>query len=291
MMRDRVHIYYKDFMNFLYLSMISIWNFFNACIRFYYTSFHHIAYLERYGLLNYHGILDITGTFTAEKYLEPEGNIVRNKPAARIMGFLNNSTNNPSHYPVSSLAMDLAWKVLDKEIDYANTIFIDFGCGVGTSMMNAMLHKPFQMIFGIELNNQTVEYCKENIDRLQRDHSSIIKCNNTMVLNIDMMDFKLRSYVDSNHEQKIVAVLFMYEPLWTIGKADAHAIYRKILRNMEASTDILYIVYYFAGRFSGDATIALKEMNAELLHKEKYPTLFFGADEDMYIYKKICKRY
>jgi hypothetical protein len=73
--------------------------------------------------------------------------------------------------------------------------------------------------------------------------------------------------------------------LWTISKADAYVIYKNIFQNLLATVDILYVVYYFAGKYTGDAHYALDELEAKLVHKERYPSLFFGAKDEMFVYK------
>ncbi len=292
---DQFHFYYKDFAYYLYLSFLSIRNFITAVIRFTYNCFYHLYFLERYQLSDYEGMIDIMGSYAiaSNHYIEPEGNHIGNMPATRIMGFLNNKTTNPAHLPISAAAMNLMWKVLDNKMDYENTVFIDFGCGVGASMMMAMLQRPLKCIVGVELNSMTAKICSGNIERCLKEQDGALRCKNIVVKNVDMINFRLdatglNSSLDSSPPLASV-ILFMYEPLWTISKLDANAIYRKVLRNLKASCSsmnaTLYIAYFFAGKFSGDALPALHEMHGELLEMENYPSLFFGADDNMFVYK------
>jgi hypothetical protein len=294
--QDQFHFYYKDCTYYMYLSFLTVWNFLAATVRFCHTCFHHLIFLQKYGLAEYEGMLDIAGSYTTSTVtaLEPEGNHIGNQPAPRVMGFVNNVTNNPAHLPISSLAVDLIWKTLDKMVNYEDAIFVDFGCGVGASMMMAMIRRPFKCIIGVELNAQTAKFCSNNVARCTRELAHVVRCKSIVVENMDMINFRLHQDSASNgsasqYPNASNVILFMYEPLWTISKVDANVIYRKVFRNMKAScvamNSKLFVAYFFAGKYSGDAMPALQEMKAELIHSESYPSLFFGGNEKMYLYQ------
>lgn len=278
---DNFHFYSRDVMQHMYWAALAVWNFIFAVFRFYHTICHHLLYLETNCLQDYHGLMDITGSYTTDKYIAPEGNAVGGKPAERIIGFTKNETKNPAHFPISSLAMHQAWFVLDQHINYHDAVYVDFGCGVGTSLLSAMT-RPFQQIIGVEMNKSTAALCQLNVDKFLKESKDSVQCANICIKDMDMVKFNLEE--EKNCESRIT-VLMIYEPLWTISKSHALCIYSKVLRNIGYRSAQLYVVYFFAGKYTGDALPALRAMNHKLVYEGPYPSLFFGANDTLYIFK------
>jgi hypothetical protein len=115
-------------------------------------------------------------------------------------------------------------------------------------------------------------------------HKDLVKCSKVAIENMDMIKYKVRP----PHRSSIV--LFMYEPLWTVSKSIAVGIYRKVLSNILQNCSVLYVVYYFAGKYNGDALPAINSLPHEVLFSTKYPSLFFGTHEDMFVFKITNKK-
>jgi hypothetical protein len=289
---DRFLWYKQDFKYHLHLCGLIVWNLVTGMIRFYHAHFHHLVFIHKHKLEKFSDLMDVEGSYVTSQFAEPELNVVHSQPAARMMGFLNNSTKNPSHFPISSLALALMWKRLDAlpSFRYEEAIYIDFGCGCGMSLLNALIHgKPFQALFGVELDEKTADFARENIEKFQKQHSSNRNAANQpeiVVENEDMVNFQVPEYYQDNS-----IVLFLYEPLWTISKADADKIYHKVFRNLKKSAKKEIIVVYFAAnKFTGDALPALSSLGFETISSERYPSLFFGASDEMTLFKWTAKK-
>eukprot|EP01031_Cornospumella_fuschlensis_P032305 gene32305-39068_t len=242
-------------------------------------------FLEKYGLKDYHGLADIFGKYvsTIGDYINASAVDATNPSSPSfVIGFEGNESRNPAYFPTSSPALELMWKTLDRILpSYENSIFVDFGCGTGITLLTAM-QKPFKSIVGVELDSQTAIFAEKNIQRFRVDQQTEVKSSRVSVRNMDMVEYKLPAEAKTS-----TVVLFMYEPLWTMSKAQAFPIYQKIFQSMAAGSGELYVVYFFAGKYTGDATYALQELHWESVAKMKYPSLFFGANEDMMIYRFV----
>jgi SAM-dependent methyltransferase len=333
--------YLNDCKHHLSVCHVLLWNFLTSIIVYYYTLCCHLFFLESQRLnQGYEGLLDITGTYWSSlPRLDSFSNLVSSPfsnsssssslLSLSVMGFTNNLTGNPSHFPISSLSLSQMWKILDDySFRYETSVFLDFGCGVGMTILNTIImKKPFQSIIGVEIIEKTAEMAKRNIEKYQKNNNqiSLKTCSTVIIERKDMIDFQLPSFsclssndfvnngIDKGQETvikgKVVltengttenshsafsssspssVLLFMYEPLWTMRHVDADKIYRKVLRNLKSQCSSkgcdLYIMYFFAGVYGGNALPAIKDCNGKLIHVERYYSLFFGAKDYLYFY-------
>jgi hypothetical protein len=164
--------------------------------------------------------------------------------------------------------------------------------------MYAMQH-PFQQIVGVELHQQSAQLAELNLQRHALSNAAKCQCLNFQVLCQDMQTFDF-SLPSSTHTAVPAAavksiVLYMYEPLWTLPKAEAYQIYSSILSDAiydsPSHVKEVYFVYLLGGTYGGDALTAIEEIKrqqpsaVQLAYEGKYYSLFFGYVENMYIYK------
>ncbi|RYH18092.1 class I SAM-dependent methyltransferase [archaeon] len=280
--------YWAAFIQYGEYMALTCWNLLTHSVRYLLVCYRHHLFIEKYCLNEYHGLADIYG-----KYISTIGHFTNTNsgdnrdPSAPsfVIGFEGNESRNPAYFPTSAPALELMWKTLDKVLpSYENAMFVDFGCGTGITLLTAM-QKPFKSIVGVEIDGQTAILAEKNIKKFMKDQQDEVKCNRVSIRNADMVEYKLPAEAKNS-----AVVLFMYEPLWTMSKAQAFPIYQKVFQSMAANSGELYVVYFFAGKYTGDATFALKELNWENLVNEKYPSLFFGANEYMMVYRVIKNR-
>lgn len=180
------------------------------------------------------------------------------------------------------------------------------GCGSGFPCVYTMRH-PFVQVIGVELHPETARLAEENIKRSMQlteggQHSAGRPCcRNYRILCEDMLHFDFSSITSSSNlgssgrGEVDSLVLFMYEPLWTLPKAEAHAMYHSVICNaiFDAPSCVkeVYFVYLFAGTYGGDALTAFRALSQEmpdtlqLVCEEEYFGLFFGYSDNMYIYR------
>ena len=140
--------------------------------------------------------------------------------------------------------------------------------------------KPFSGIVGIDLHERSTQLARVNVQRFIESSSDKLKCTDVTVHHQDMVTFD--QYPQSKAQ---TTILFMYEPLWTVPKLQAHEIYKRVISQARSYCTQLFIAYFYAGRYDGDALSAIHELRGEQLYCEKYYSLFFEAPENLYIYK------
>ena len=140
--------------------------------------------------------------------------------------------------------------------------------------------KPFSGIVGIDLHERSTQLARVNVQRFIESSSDKLKCTDVTVHHQDMVTFD--QYPQSKAQ---TTILFMYEPLWTVPKHQAHNTYLQVLMQAKKLNQRVFIAYCYVGRYNGDALPALALINAELLYRAQYSSLFFGEPNDMYIYK------
>jgi hypothetical protein len=158
----------------------------------------------------------------------------------------------------------------------------------------AML-QPFQQVIGIELHEESARLAQKNLEKLVIVNATKCECSKYRVLCQDMRNFDF-SILGSNDKTVDSIVIYLYEPLWTMTKAEAHEVYFTIISNAILNTPSttvkeVYFVYLFAGLYGGAALPAFTEIMKQLPHtvtleyEEQYYGLFFGYSDNMYIYK------
>jgi hypothetical protein len=217
----------------------------------------------------------------------------RNHPKSppTVTGMKGNKSGNPAHVSLASLSLQKLWCYLNhmNGLNLSTTIFIDFGSGTGLAVLSA-LTQPFQKVIGVEMDPRSNEMAKRNLDRFvcSKIATSLIICNNVSLRCSNMLDFDFTSLPtssDSSLTKPFTAVLYMYEPLWTLSRADAHKTYMEILTRARDSGLNVLVAYFDCGLFSGNALTALTELGARQIHKSPADSLEFGTDGHMWIYR------
>ena len=253
--------------------------YFQSMPRNFAAHYAHQQYLRRLGFTSADNSLTDGGTLVW-KNIAPEGNALDGRPAQRVTGLLSNATGNPAHLTIASLALEKLWTVLDAQptFRYDEATFVDFGCGTGLAVVAAMT-RPFAEVKGVELHEGTAAIAQHNVDRfLAARRDTLVRCETFQVLCADMSDFDFKSCTGP------AVVLYLYEPLWTLGATDAHQIYERILRNAARSGKRVMVAYFFCGLYSGNALPALFALGAEEMYRGKYSALEFGSHNDLYLF-------
>ena len=202
-----------------------------------------------------------------------------------VTGLLNNSSGNIAHMSLSSLALQQMWTILATlpGFSFSESIFLDFGCGSGLVILSALMY-PFFKVIGVELDKTSASIADANITSFKKNKPNLVCCKDVQILNQDMSSLEFSS-IGSRGVKLPTVILYMYEPLWTIAKEDAIHIYRNILTKAKESRRKIIVVYFYSGRYAGDALPVFEELGSTLLFKAPYQTLFFGEFEDLYIYE------
>lgn len=221
--------------------------------------------------------MDFTGQFRVYD-INRDGN----GSSSRMLGFEKNETHNAAHFPLSSSAIEQMWGQLDGLIiDYSKAVFIDFGCGVGWPLLTA-IQRPFLMTIGVEIDESTALLAKSNVEKFKIEQEHLIKSQSITIAVMDMVNYQLPSIVK---DRSCKTILFMYEPLWTVEKNEAHRIYARVLRRFASTCSTLYIVYFLSSLYCGGALRAIQELpGINLVYDAPYLSLFFGANFHVYIY-------
>jgi len=84
-------------------------------------------------------------------------------------------------------------------------------------------------------------------------------------------------------------VLCMYDPLWTVPKAEAHNIYLRVLANAQKlktqQQKKVIVAYFYAGWYNGDALPALKEVGAQHMKSFAYDSLNFCSSAECHMFQ------
>lgn len=313
-MYDQTHYHTTAFKLHCGIALNIMWHYLRSIPINFMTHWDHGRILHTMGLSGVENLKD-TGSLVWCP-LTSEGNILDYKPAARVTGLLNNSSGNPAHLSLPGSSLDAVWTGLltDPFFRYENCVFLDFGCGTGFPLLVAMT-KPFQRIVGVELNAHCAALALQNAETFAAStHRKVaIRCPNVTVHCMDMSDFDYSSLLGSTTNSKHgtngtttsvatingslisskasneppTIVLYMYEPLWTLRKADAHLIYTRILRRAQQCGHPVLVAYFYCGVYNGDALPALQGLGAELLYTRKCASLNFASDADFFLYK-LC---
>lgn len=293
-----IGFYWNDFKSYVYFALITLWNLIKHTISYYIACYQHLLYIEQYNLEGYQGLQDMYGRYVwnfsescpskSNAHINQSDGIEGTEDhhpstgSSHAIGFKGNDFGNPSHFPIAFPALNLMWRRLDTHIkSYSDCIFVDFGCGAGMSLLTA-IQRPLKAVIGVEIDKNTAMQCTANINRFRDEQKEVVRCGDTRVLNMDMMEFSVPKEFKNS-----TVILYMYEPLWTFSKEKAHPIYRNILRNMFQKSKELFVVYFFAGKYTGDAMGVFGELQPQVLGCDNYPSLFFGATETrMTIYHK-----
>lgn len=318
---DQTHYHISAFKLHCSIAIGILWHYLRSIPKHFLAHWKHERVLHTMGMGNVQNLMD-TGSLVWRP-LPSDGNLLNSKPADRVTGLLNNSSGNPAHLSLSASSFTILWNALENipEFAYEQSVFLDFGCGTGLPLLAAMT-KPFHTIVGVELDAKCAELARENIaffSAPRQQRSVAIRGPSATVRTMDMSDFdyntlrhmsqdgdgdgdakacamesteekasaKDHSNVDTGTEEKHTIVLYMYEPLWTIRKADAHVIYSRILHSAQQSGYPVLVAYFYCGMYNGDALPALAELGAHLLFTCKYDSLNFGTESDFLLYK-LC---
>ena len=139
--------------------------------------------------------------------------------------------------------------------------------------------KPIRAVIGVDLHKKSTALAKRNVKAFAEHNGAMVKCRDVMVVCNDMATF-------TDYPSNGTSILYMYEPLWTVSKPLAHAIYKEVLTLARDRCSRLVVAYFYAGRYDGDCLPALQEMNAELLYRGKYTSLFFETlPENLYLFE------
>ena len=95
------------------------------------------------------------------------------------------------------------------KIDIAETIFFDFGCGVGKAIVMAKL-LGFKKAIGVEIVKERYDCAMGVLDRLPSDIQQDIE-----VYNADMLKFALQPILDKNNNNNKPVAIFASNLLWS----------------------------------------------------------------------------
>lgn len=119
-------------------------------------------------------------------------------------------------------------------IDPQQWTFVDFGCGLGVTMITAMTY-PFIAVDGIELDVETARGAQSNVNICLSKPST--QCIITRVLNMDMQEYAFPASP---------TVLFMFEPLAFVEVELAKSVYSKVVSNAQKAG--VELIIYLEGR-------------------------------------------
>lgn len=139
---DQTHYHVKAFKSYALITFFIPIDYMWFIWRFYYTHVCHMMYLQSIGLLDTPNLVD-SGSFVSFKdSIAGEGNvstchafmqcvyaghIINTDTNDQASGFFNNASGNPSHLPLSSIAMDQLWAALEAITPLEGATFLDFG--------------------------------------------------------------------------------------------------------------------------------------------------------------------
>jgi SAM-dependent methyltransferase len=107
-------------------------------------------------------------------------------------------------------------------LDYANTVFIDLGCGKGRTLLLASDY-PFRAIIGVELSRELCDMAMENVKAYC---SRCRKCSNISVHCQGIEDFEYSAYGPSDH-----LLVYLFNPCGeAVLRAGLQKIYRVVAR-------------------------------------------------------------
>lgn len=296
---DQTHLHVQAFKAYARITISIVLDYFKCWFVYYAAHRSHLQYLHEIGFLDTSDLVD-SGRLVVFKERDASGFLIHSTSNCTASGFFSNTSGNPAHLPISSVAITQMWAALEcAEVSLPEATFIDFGkssfntkqtkpnnttytyegCGTGFALLSAMM-KPLRAVIGVDLHKKSTVLAKRNVHAFAEHNGSIVKCRNVTVSCEDMATF-------TNYPTDGATILYMYEPLWTVPKLLAHCIYKKVLTQArKASSGRLVVAYFYAGRYDGDCLPALLEMNAELLYQEKYISLFFETlPENLYLYE------
>jgi len=128
--------------------------------------------------------------------------------------------------PLSNHIKNVIVNIINKITDTKKYTFIDFGCGDGNVI--DVVHDKVNKAVCIELEKSMTDLAEKRFKRKQVSAETSSPLNIT-ILNMDMLDYK---YVQTP------TILFMYEPLWSMKKEDALALYHKIIGKIPTGSKI-----------------------------------------------------
>ena len=281
---DQTHYHYDAIKEHIGIILKIFSEYMGSIPRNFKAHLHHHRYLRSLGFQGNHTLSD-TGKLVWDQEDKLNGN---DSKLISVTGILNNSSGNHRHLSIASLALEKMWFFLSNHTDFnfADSIFVDFGCGTGLAVLAALTY-PFQKVIGVELDKTSASIAQTNIDTFFNKKSKLTRCADVSILCQDMSIFEFSSIgctTAKNSSHLPVIIFYMYEPLWTLKKEDALEIYRSILNKAKKIGRKIIVMYFYAGVYSGDALPVFQELQSKLLFKEKYHSLFFGPAEDLYIY-------
>jgi SAM-dependent methyltransferase len=281
--RDQTHYHWSAFMLSAGLASRIASEYLMGIPILFYTHCIHGLYLRELGLECVDNLSD-NGQLVW-KPMSSEGNVINQAPAKRVSGFEGNASGNAAHMAISASAIVSLWDQLRKSqiLAMQKTVFIDFGCGTGFAVLSAAT-QPFARIMGVEIDQRTAALAQSNVEHVlkSRCRSLPVLCTNATIAHLDMSDF---NFAPLNGLAGNSILLFMYEPLWTICKSEAHVIYHRVLAAAQKCERPVYVVYYYEGIWNGDALPALAILGAKQLLKWRYRSLNFACDSDAYLFK------
>ena len=115
------------------------------------------------------------------------------------------------------------------------------GCGTGFALLSAMT-KPLKSIVGVDLHQGSTTIAHKNVAKFKENNVEV-KCSNVAIFHCNMLEF------DEYPKNEGTTILYMYEPLWTVPKANANVIYKQVLEKAKKGSKRLLVAYFFAGRF------------------------------------------
>jgi SAM-dependent methyltransferase len=116
------------------------------------------------------------------------------------------------------------WVLANCGMSYANTVFIDVGCGKGRALILAAEY-PFKKILGIEYSPELAQICRENLIKLGLQD----RCE---VVIADAADFK---FLEGN------LLVFFYNPFDAI-------LLERIFKNLAATKACIRVAYHGVGK-------------------------------------------
>ena len=124
---DQTHLHIKAFKAYARIAIYIIIDYFKCCSVYYAVHRSHLQHLHEIGFLDTPDLVD-SGRLVVLKERDASGFLIHSASHRTATGFFNNSSGNPAHLPISSVAIAQLWDALETTVgSLSDATFIDFG--------------------------------------------------------------------------------------------------------------------------------------------------------------------